>query len=147
MRNGLLATSKAQKRLHQKAANMTRGVLCPACQYAKQRRRTEPGSTVKPDKSYADALKRDQLYPGQRVSVDHFVCNPPGRLVNTYGKENIQDKYKGGCIFVDHASGTTFAELQGALNSHETLYVKGVFENRFCGHYGVVVQQYLSNNG
>ena len=58
------------------------------------------------------ALKTDDLFPGSKISVDHFVSNPPGRLLNTYGKEKVDDKYKGGCIFVDHATGYTHVELQ-----------------------------------
>ena len=146
-RQGLLATSTAQRRLHQTAANLTHGPMCAACQYAKQRQRTTPGSVKKPIKSEENALKRDKLYPGQLVSIDHFDCKPSGRLVNTYGKEHEDNRYKGGCIFVDHASGTVFAGLQSSLNSHETLYAKELFEKIFCDHHGVVVQQYLSDNG
>ena len=146
-RQGLLATSSAQRRLHSTAANLSHGPLCTACQFAKQRQRTTPGTIKKPIKSEEGALKKDTLYPGQLVSIDHFDCKPLGRLVNTYGKESNDKRYKGGCIFVDHATGTVFVGLQSKLNSHETLFAKELFEKVFCDGYGVVVQRYLSDNG
>ena len=64
---------------------------------------------------------KNKLFPGQETSLDHFVCNPLGPLLHTYGKEKNNDKYKGGCIMVDSTSGYTHVELQAHLNSHKTL--------------------------
>ena len=63
---------------------------------AKQRRKTTPGTTKTPIKSETNALKRNELFPGSEISVDHFQCNPLGRRLDTYGKEKADDKYKGG---------------------------------------------------
>lgn len=105
-----------------------------------------PGSVTKPIKQEANALKRDQLFPGQEISVDHFICNPLGRLLNTYGKERSDAKYKGGCIFIDHATGYTHVEPQTSLNSHATLAAKKSF-NEMCASHGVVPQNFLTDNG
>ena len=78
--------------------------------------------------------------------MDHFFANPLGRLLNTYSKESASRKYKGGCIFVDHASGLVHIDLQSTMNSHETLEGKERFE-QFCADHGVVAQSYLSDNG
>ena len=48
------------------------------------------------------ALKKDQLYPGQRVSMDHFKVTDHGRLYTSTGKTHPNMMYSGGCIFVDH---------------------------------------------
>ena len=47
---------------------------------------------------------------------------------------------------VDHASGFIFVEHQVSLNSHSTLKVKEKFENT-CRSYGVIPQEYLTDNG
>ena len=86
------------------------------------------------------------MFPGQQVSVDHFYSSSKGRLLNTYGKESDDQKYVGGCIFVDHSSGLIHVELQSHLNSHETLGAKKEFETT-SSKYGVVIQEYLSDNG
>ena len=145
-RQDVLSSSIRTKRLHEAASKLTCGPLCTACQYAKQRRKTSPGSTTRVDKNSSGALKIDKMYPGQQVSVDHFYSSSKGRLLNTYGKESSDQKYVGGCIFVDHSSGLIHVELQTHLNSHETLNSKKSFEE-MCSRAGVVVQNYLSDNG
>ena len=145
-RQGFLANSEKAKRSQRAAVQLTSGPLCTACQYAKQRLRSSPGTTTRSVPADQGLLKQDRLFPGQQVSVDHFYSNPHGRLLNTYGKEATDKKYTGGCIFVDHASSFVDIELQSHLNSHETLNAKKAFENR-CSDYGVVIQEYLSDNG
>ena len=146
MRQGLLSTSIKGKRLHEEASKLTQGPLCTACQYAKQRRKSQPGTTKKENKDQSGAMKVDKLFPGQQVSVDHFVCNPKGRLLHTYGKESNSEKYCGGCIYVDHGTGLIHVELQQHFNSHQTLESTKNFE-KMAGDYGVVIQSYVSDNG
>ena len=120
--------------------------MCAACQYGKQKRKPSPGkkSTVVKDRD--GALKKDNLFPGQRVSVDHFVCSTKGRLLHTFGKEDSTKQFTGGAIFVDHATGYIFVEHQVHLNTHETLKGKERFEQT-CRDFGVVVTEYLSDYG
>jgi hypothetical protein len=146
MRNGLLATSDRAKRLHRAAANLTHGVMCSGCQYAKQRRKPTPGKVQKVQMDKSQALKTNDLFPGSRISVDHFVCNPPGRLISSRGKERHDKKFTGGCIFVDHMSGLVHVELQSKLNTHETLQAKKGFES-FCTEHGVIPQSYITDKG
>ena len=146
LRQGILCGSERQRRLHTAASQLTCGPMCTACQYAKQRRKTEPGTQKRTDKASVNALKRDQLFPGQRVSVDHFHASVRGRRLDTYGKEAENQRYVGGAIFVDHASGHIYVALQSHLNSHETLKAKEDFE-AMCKDYGVIIQEYLSDNG
>ena len=145
-RQGILSSSVKTRRLQMSAAQLTHGPLCTACQYAKQRRKTPPGSIKRTIKSEAGNLKQNNLFPGNEVSVDHFICNPRGRLLNTFGKEKTEDMYKGGCIFVDSASAYTHVELQSSLNSHRTLEAKKNYDD-MCAGVGVVPQKFVSDNG
>ena len=145
MRTGVLTHSESARRLQTTASKIQRPPLCAACQYGKQRRRTAPGTkrTVVSDRD--GALKQGDLFPGQKVSVDHFVCSTRGRLTNTYGREDIKLKYSGGALFVDHASGYIFVNEQVHLNTHETMESKKKFESH-CKDFGVIPQTYLSDN-
>ena len=62
-------------------------------------------------------LKANEVFPGSEVSVNHFVCNPPGCLLYTYGEECPGAKYQGGSIFVGHVTGYIQVELQSKLNT------------------------------
>ncbi|CAJ1959927.1 unnamed protein product [Cylindrotheca closterium] len=122
------------------------GVLAHSDLSIKQRRRPSPGKTSRVVCDQEGALKKENLFPGQKVSVDHFECTTRGRLLHTFGKEDPKTQYTGGCIFVDHATGYVFVEHQVHLNTQETLSAKISVEEQLRD-YGVVVLQYLSDNG
>ena len=146
MRQGALATSALTRSLHARACKFRHVPLCTACQFAKQRRKSAPG-TVKRNKPDQEALlKTDALLPGARIFSDHFECRPKGRRLHTYGKEADDQKFKGGCIFVDAASSYIHVELQVFFTSSETLKAKMSFEE-FCTELGVVPQSYVSDEG
>ncbi|MGH3053369.1 MAG: reverse transcriptase domain-containing protein, partial [Gaiellaceae bacterium] len=144
-RRGSLASSEAQRQLHRRAA-LCEPPKCASCQFGKAKRRPAPGTNRTPDLNREGALKRDNLLPGQCVSVDHFVSSTKGRLYTSMGKSSSTTMYSGGCIFVDHSSGYVHVEHQVATTSHETLESKHKFE-RMCFDNGVTVQTYLSDNG
>ena len=146
MRTGVLAHSESARRLQSAASKLQHRPLCAACQYGKQRRRTAPGTRHEAVRDRQGALKKDDLFPGQKVSVDHFVCSTRGRLQHTFGKEDPKQQYTGGAIFVDHASGYIFVAEQVHLNTHETIESKTKFEQH-CRDFGVLPQSYLSDNG
>lgn len=146
MRAGTLAHSETARRMHQQASKLENCPLCTACQYAKQRQRPTPGKRQSVVHDKVHALKKENLFPGQRVSVDHFVCSTRGRLSHTYGKEDSKQQFAGGAIFVDHATGYLHVGFQVHLNTHETISSKENFE-KSCRDVGVVVQEYLSDNG
>ncbi|KAI2513070.1 hypothetical protein MHU86_1362 [Fragilaria crotonensis] len=146
LRSGVVSKTEESRRLQTAACRLTSFPKCAACQYGKQHRRPIPGTTPSSIvKDRAHALKTDNLLPGQRVSVDHFICSTRGRLLTSAGKTKLDDMYTGGCIFVDHASGFIFVEHQVSLNSHETLKAKESFE-RMCRNTGVTPQEYLADN-
>ena len=98
--------------------------LCAACQLAKQHRR--PVQTTKttplPDKHMH--LRANDILPGDCVSIDQYMSSLPGRLAHTFGKEKKKDRYCGGTLFVDHASGLVHLRHQESLRVGETLVSK-----------------------
>lgn len=44
------------------------------------------------------------MLPGDCVSSDHFECRVKGRFPHTIDKEDPDLMYRGGILFVDHAS-------------------------------------------
>ena len=147
MRTGVLAHSEKTRQLQIQATKSSTPLpMCAACQFAKQRQRSSPGTTKKVVKDRQGVMKADNLLPGQRVSVDHFVCSTKGRLTHTQGKEDPKTQYCGGALFVDHASGYIFIKEQVHLNTHETIDAKEQFELH-CRDFGVITQTYLTDNG
>ena len=145
LRTGVLTRSSGKKHLHQAACKIEHPPKCAACQFGKQHRRPSPGKVTTIVRDRVGVLKDDHLIPGQQVSVDHFVCSTKGRLFKSAGKTIASEKYIGGCLFNDHASGYVHVEFQVHLNTHETLQAKENFE-LFCRDHGVVPQSYLSDN-
>jgi hypothetical protein len=74
------------------------------------------------------ALKSEQLGPGVCMSVDHFESRLLGRTVDLFGKPS-SDKYKGGCIFVDHSNGYQHVEHQLGFSAIDTIWAKQSYEN------------------
>lgn len=77
--------------------------LCASCQIARAKRRpTEVSTTVTHQESL---VTLSNLEPGSRVSIDQYESAVRGRLASTKGRESFGQKYAGGTIFCDHASG------------------------------------------
>ena len=117
---------------------------CEACIYAKQKRNAEGDvQTHHPGEMY---IRADDLKPGQCVSVDQYESTIRGRLLHTKGREPQRDRYCGGTIFVDHATGLVKAYHQVSLGASDTLRSKRKFEQeaRFCDVY---VEKYHADNG
>jgi hypothetical protein len=91
-------------------------------------------------------LKKDDLVPGQRVSVDHYQTAQPGRLYSSRGSTDKSDMFHGGAIFIDHASGYVALRHQVSLSTTDTIKAKVNFE-RFAYHEGVYIQQNHTDNG
>lgn len=116
--------------------------LCTACQMAKQNRRGT-GVSVKPDKEMA--IRKGNIQPGEMVSIDQYISSIPGRLPNTRGKESKKEKFIGGTLFVDHASGYIHLRNQQSLRVGDTLKSKHSFEH-FSKAHGIKIQSYHADN-
>ena len=90
-------------------------------------------------------LKSEHLGPVVCASVDHFESRLLGQTVDSFGK-SLSDKHKGGCIFVDHGTGSLHVEHQLGFSAIETIRAKQSYENKIFEH-GVVVQSYLTDSG
>jgi hypothetical protein len=147
MRSGALATSQAMRRgLDTAASKIHPPPKCAACQYGKQTCHPTPGKRASVVRDRDGVLKEGDLFPGQTISVDHFVCHNRGRLFTSRGKTSEDSMYSGGSMFVNHASGYLHVVFQTQLNTHKTLEAKDKFK-QMCRDHGVVPQSYLSNNG
>ena len=145
LRSGALATSEGAKTLH-RAASKCELPKCASCQFGKMKRRPTESTISTPVLSSEGALKKNNLLPGQHVSVDHFICHTRGRLYNSKGKTKKESMFAGGCLFVDYASGLVHVEHQVAMTTHETLKSKTDFEAA-ARDSGVIIQAYTSDNG
>jgi hypothetical protein len=84
--------------------------LCSSCQYAKQKQKNPPKSSVSKPLT-TTGLSDDALNAGDRVSVDLYCSSTNGRLPHTFGKEKSELQFTGGAIFVDHATRLLFIIL------------------------------------
>ena len=119
---------------------------CMACQLAKQTRRPEGVVHQKLRKEKDGNLKKGTLRPGAMISSDQFVSSLPGRLPNTYGKEKVSEKFVGGTVFIDEASGLFTVELQVSLGAAETIRAKNKMEREAIRH-GIAILGYRADNG
>ena len=85
-----------------------------------------PKSTTRTHGSPGGILKRDDLEPGDRMSLDQYVLKVKGRPLESACNEDL--KYNGGTIFVDHASSRIFLHHQISLRAGETLIGKRLVE-------------------
>ena len=118
---------------------------CPACQLSKAHRRN-PGTQVMHKKPELEmAIRRENLNPGDCISMDQYQGRTPGRLPHTYGKEPPNSKYNGGTVFVDHSSGYIYLHHQVSLRAGDTLQGKHAFE-QFADQYGIKLKAFHADN-
>jgi hypothetical protein len=119
---------------------------CGTCQYAKQARRSTETTVTRMRDGKEGALKDSITEPGQGTAIDQFEVIKRGRLFSTYGKEKAPDKYTGGTIFVDIATGRVRCYFQHSLDADATVSSKLKYE-RESAESGVMVQSYHADNG
>ena len=122
-----------------------RSIKCTVCEFAKGHRRAIKSSKTVPDADHTGALKVEHLKPGVQVSVDHFESRLLGRTFDSYGRAS-SSTYKGGCMFVDHATGYMHVEHQVGFSAVETIRAKHAFESLVLV-YGVTIESYLTDSG
>ena len=127
------------------AASKCRVPKCSVCEYAKGHRRSTRGAIHTPTPTRDGTLKINDLRVGSTISVDHFESRLKGRTFDSFGKAT-SDKYIGGCIFVDHASGYVHVEFQLGFSAIETIRAKQNFE-KFAFNHGVIPITYLTDSG
>ena len=120
--------------------------MCASCQYGRMTKQPTGSTNTKREPDTEFSLKRDVLQPGQLVATDQYVCKLRGRLLNSRGSTPEHEKYGGGTIFVDVATGKVSVHHQVSLGASETIQAKTNFE-RDALSAGVLIADYLSDNG
>jgi hypothetical protein len=87
------------------------------------------------------------LEVGDFVSTDQFVCRTPGQLPSGYGRENSNNRFHGGAIYNDTASGFIWVKNQVSLGSSETIMGKERFEQWLYDIACVEVKHFHGDNG
>ena len=122
--------------------------LCPFCSMPvwQAEKRPSPGKRSSVVKDVEGNLKKEKLFLGQYIAVDHDICSTKGRLFTSKGKTKDTNMYTGGALFVDMSSKLVENVFQQHLNTHETLKAKQDFELK-CKDAGVIPLEYISDNG
>lgn len=140
----LLKTGALGNSAETKAAARCELPKCAACMYGKAKRKST-GAKLTVDRQ-AKVLSKDILFPGQKVSVDHFSVSTRGRLYSGHGGAKDDEKYKGGVIFVDHATGFVYVVHVLNFTAGEALRAKLEFES-VMANLGIALVHYHTDNG
>ena len=62
------------------------------------------------------------------MSTDQFVVKTPGRISSEFGRERQNNRFHGGTIYNDAASGLIWGENQVSLGANRTIIGKARFE-------------------
>jgi hypothetical protein len=101
--------------------------MCHTCELSKSKRRAKKSSLQTKTTERDGAIKTGNLKVGDRVSLDHFESRLLGRTYDSYCKLSYT-KFKGGALYVYHASGLVHCEHQVGFSSGETICGKQIFE-------------------
>ena len=118
-------------------------IKCAGCLLGKMKRRTDSSSVTTNVNEMA--LKEGSLFPGQTIHSDQYESSVGGRRIETYGREQELDKYKGGTIFCDAMSSYVFINHQESLQTGDTLRGKHAFEDH-AEQMGVNILGYRADN-
>ena len=88
----------------------------------------------------------NDLLPGYCASTDQYEFRLKGRLKNTRVKEDPQNMYCGGTIFVDHATSKIDVMHQVSLGASDIVRNKELYEQEAM-KYGVTFKSYRGDNG
>ena len=126
---------------------MTRRLLkCAACELSKASKQQLNSNVPQPrgkGRQRHLKIRREDLKPGQRVSIDQYQSTTPGRRLGSKGKE--KKKFCGGTLFYDHGSQIIHIKHQVSLNAGETVMAKEDFELMMSG-VGRKVESYHTDN-
>ena len=98
---------------------------------------------AKPEREMA--IQRNDLKPGDCISLDQYESSARGCLAHTFGKESAKSRYVGGTIAVDHASGFIFIRNQTTLRAGDTVRSLRDFEKEAL-QYGVTFKKFHTDN-
>ena len=146
LRSGVFSHSESSRILHSSACRLRHPPKCAACMYGKQSARPIPNRSNTIVRDVGGGILSGDLHPGQRTSIDHFICSTRGRRLDSAGRTKEEDMFSGGIIFVDHASDFVFVDFCTSPNTTDSILSKEKYEAT-CRDVGVIPQAYLSDNG
>ena len=117
---------------------------CATCQFGKQGK-TPVQAKGKVNKEQGNLIK-DTLKPGDLIFSDQYQSRVSGRAFTSRGLSSSKDKFEGGTLFYDAASGMIHVYHQYGFTAEETIQSKTRFENEAL-NCGVMVKQYHTDNG
>ena len=120
--------------------------VCASCQFGKQCRRSTGANTSIRNQDKFMEIKKGDLFPGDKVSIDHYQSAVPGRDYNSRGSPPPQEMFNGGSIFVDHASGRIFIHHQVSLAAVESIKAKLALD-RDAALSGISIHSIHTDNG
>ena len=120
---------------------------CESCHLARAKRRNPEVAKKQAIEEKEGVLAADQYEVGDFVSMDQFNCGTPGRRYEGYGREGARNRFHGGTIFNDAASGAIWLENQVSTGTGETLNAKERFEEWLWELCCAEVKRYHSDNG
>ena len=144
MRTGVLANTEATNSLHASTCKLTTPFVQHVSLVNRDKGHLHEKSSVVKD--VEDNLKKDKLFRGQCIAVDHCITSTKGRLFTSRAKTKDTDMYIGGALFMDMSSKQVENVFQQHLNTHGTLKAKQHFELK-CKDAGVIPFEYISDNG
>ena len=121
-------------------------VVCLSCKFGKNSKRSDGADKTQPRYDKWIYIKKGYMFPGQRISVDHYVRALLGRLYICKG--GPQEKYMLHCgmVLTNHAGRYVSTGRQVNLSYGE--YMKSNLKYERCDtNYGVLVQAYHTENG
>ena len=120
---------------------------CMTCELSRAKKRNPKVVKQEAIKEKEAILAWDKYEAGDFVSMDQFVVKTPGRQLEGYGRESDSNRYHGGTIFNDAATGVIWVENQISLGAGETILAKEVFEQWLYEEAFVEIKHIHSDNG
>ena len=141
-RDGGSPTLRSSHKLTGETVN--KSLKCAACELSKASKQSSNTQRRK-DKRVPNILRirKEDLNPGQRVSIDQYQSRTPGRRLGTKGSE--KKKFCGGTLFYDHGTQYISINHQVSLNAGETVQSKDIFEQEMA-NFGRKVKAYHTDN-
>ena len=121
--------------------------VCHSCELARAKKRNPKVMKQQAIKEKEGILSAEKMKPGELVSMDQYVVKTPGRRYEGYGREGVENRFHGGTIFHDAASGIIRVENQVSLGAGETIGSKERFEEWLYEMAHVEVCHLHSDNG
>jgi hypothetical protein len=118
--------------------------MCASCEIARTKKRATLATSITHNCELV--IRANDLSTGDCISIDQYESSVRGRIPNSEGKEPFGNKYAGGTIFYDHASGLIRCIHQVSLHASDTIVSNNIFEReaKLCG---AQISSYHGDNG